>query len=87
MTSGSNCRHLKITETEAVSRSIESAYQITPPKLHHFLHRGTSASGPLYITVTECRRRRVLKRQSGEVVMRSVLKCRGTSPVAAILRW
>jgi hypothetical protein len=36
MTSGSNCRHLKRPETEGVSRSIELAYQITPPKLQHF---------------------------------------------------
>src|SRR5271165_247157 len=36
MTSGSNCRHLKRPETEGVSRSIERAYQITPPKLQHF---------------------------------------------------
>jgi hypothetical protein len=31
-----NCRHLKRPETEGVSRSIELAYQITPPKLQHF---------------------------------------------------
>src|SRR5580700_6856343 len=36
MISGSNCRHLKRPETEGVSRSIELAYQITPPKLQHF---------------------------------------------------
>ncbi len=39
MTSGSNCRHLKRTETEGVSRSIEPAYQITPAKLQHFQQR------------------------------------------------
>src|SRR5271165_4751145 len=39
MTSGSNCRHLNRPETEGMSRSIEPAYQITPPKLQHFLER------------------------------------------------
>ena len=37
MTSGSNCRSLNRPETEGLSRSIEPAYQITPPKLQHFL--------------------------------------------------
>ena len=47
MTSGSNCRHLNRPESEAVSRSIEPAYQITPPKLQHFLllRRVTNAYG------------------------------------------
>src|SRR5271166_2481953 len=45
MTSGSNCRHLKRPETEGVSRSIELAHRITPPKLQHFRTDDPSGSG------------------------------------------
>src|ERR1700730_18073273 len=44
--SGSNWRHLKRPETEGASKSIEPAYQITPPKLQHFPFSHDVMRGP-----------------------------------------
>src|ERR1700730_2707403 len=54
MTSASNCRHLR-RETEGVSRSIELAYQITPPKLQHFRKSNAFEAASQESAVLKCR--------------------------------